>query len=127
MCKIDDLLDKAKEHIEKINFRNIITLEGPGDYTMGKGKARLKVIQDREKVEIIHGVLEPGTNVEAHFHDEKEIYICHSGSLVINGEVTLNVGDMYYILPGEPHVVSSEEGAEILLIRVPSSRVLEYE
>lgn len=123
MCKIDDLLERAKACIEDISFKNIITLEGPGDYSMGEGMARLRVIQDRQKVEIIHGKLEPGTITEVHTHDEKEIYICYSGSIVINDKNCLMVGDIFYVNAAEPHWVTSVEGAEILVIRVPSSGV----
>lgn len=126
MCKLDDALDKARKCIDNISFKNIVTLEGPGDYSMGEGKARLKVIQDRQQVEIIHGKLEPGTVTEVHTHDEKEIYVCYSGSIVINDENALMLGDIYYVTAGTPHWVSSEEGAEILVIRVPSSGVKDY-
>ena len=124
MCKVDKLLDEADELTEAADFNKLQKIWSGREYTMDDGKVVMKVMYDDVDLEIIHAQLEAGSAVPSHMHSHKETYSVCAGSIIIKHNertVLLERGDTYYISARISHSVSSEKGAKVMVIRVPSS------
>ena len=115
------------EMIEQIPDHLVFNF-GPEEWASVKvvnGESKVRSIMRIKEICILDSELTPLTEVEIHYHDEKEIFIVYEGTITVTIKDVIHkysAGEVVEISPNTPHFVKTDDGCKLIAITIPANK-----
>jgi len=126
MNLVKQLLDRAEQKIESINFAEVARFTpSRKSYSLAGGQLVADQILDVDDCEAVYASVRQGAQVEPHHHVEVEMFIVISGKLLIlekDKKTVLRPGQFYQLPARKTHSMTAAVDSVVLIVRMPSSK-----